>query len=290
MINMDTMKIKATKVEITRRKEDDQPGYKNDHKHYKKSYKKSDGGFNHKIDQEDLKIYTASFVIRGENGSIMIINKNKEIRLWATSILSAEFVHLTHELIGIHVAKAKKGLRKVLTEGKGKRLSLYEQPLQNVASQYGTALFRFTQKNILRVLPKGTRVTFMNYSPLEAWIMVLRWLRLLCRGCGYVKKPDSLMGTGLNGDVFDLKAMIHVKKTLKVRVYMDEGWRMDFSYVHFDKFSPLDFYTKVFFVVGQNVYNSRAKDNTLEWACPLLEVDGKIGCMQNVHVHYIRSC
>ncbi|GKA03402.1 hypothetical protein Tco_0676183 [Tanacetum coccineum] len=42
MINMDTMKIKATKVEITRRKEDDLPGYKNDHKHYKKSYKKSD--------------------------------------------------------------------------------------------------------------------------------------------------------------------------------------------------------------------------------------------------------
>ncbi|GJT71919.1 hypothetical protein Tco_1031205 [Tanacetum coccineum] len=65
MINMDTMKIKATKVEITRRKEDDLPGYKNDHKHYKKSYKKSDGGFNQKMDQEDLKIYTAAFVIRG---------------------------------------------------------------------------------------------------------------------------------------------------------------------------------------------------------------------------------
>ncbi|GJU20313.1 hypothetical protein Tco_1153655 [Tanacetum coccineum] len=62
MINMDTMKIKATKVEITRRKEDDLPGYKNDHKHYKKSYKKSDGGFNQKMDQEDLKIYTAAFV------------------------------------------------------------------------------------------------------------------------------------------------------------------------------------------------------------------------------------
>ncbi|GJW96880.1 hypothetical protein Tco_0178688 [Tanacetum coccineum] len=61
MINMDTMKIKATKVEITRRKEDDLPGYKNDHKHYKKSYKKSDGGFNQKMDQEDLKTYTAAY-------------------------------------------------------------------------------------------------------------------------------------------------------------------------------------------------------------------------------------
>ncbi|GJZ35738.1 hypothetical protein Tco_0581555 [Tanacetum coccineum] len=47
----------------TRREGDDLPGYKNDHKHYKKSYKKSDGGFNQKMDQEDLKTYTAAFVI-----------------------------------------------------------------------------------------------------------------------------------------------------------------------------------------------------------------------------------
>nr|GFA90102.1 hypothetical protein [Tanacetum cinerariifolium] len=61
MINMDTMKITATKVEVTGRNKDDPSGYKNDHKHYKKS----DGGFNQKIDQEDLKTYTAAFVIRG---------------------------------------------------------------------------------------------------------------------------------------------------------------------------------------------------------------------------------
>ncbi|GJU73567.1 hypothetical protein Tco_1264972 [Tanacetum coccineum] len=83
MINMDTMKIKATKVEITRRKEDDLPGYKNDHKHYKKSYKKSDGGFNQKMDQEDLKTYTAAF------------------ELWATckqmSIKKEETIQITEE-------------------------------------------------------------------------------------------------------------------------------------------------------------------------------------------------
>nr|GFD10603.1 hypothetical protein [Tanacetum cinerariifolium] len=55
---MNTMKITATKVEITRRNKDDLPGYKNNHKHYKKS----DGGFNQKMDQEDLKTYTAAFV------------------------------------------------------------------------------------------------------------------------------------------------------------------------------------------------------------------------------------
>nr|GEW62854.1 hypothetical protein [Tanacetum cinerariifolium] len=54
---------KVTKVEITGRNKDDLPGYKNDHKHYKKS----DGGFNQKMDQEDLKTYTAAFVIREEN-------------------------------------------------------------------------------------------------------------------------------------------------------------------------------------------------------------------------------
>ncbi|GJS53113.1 hypothetical protein Tco_0626475 [Tanacetum coccineum] len=76
MINMDTMKIKATKVEITRRKEDDLPGYKNDHKHYKKSYKKSDGGFNQKMDQEDLKTYTAA----GTNSSTHARLKNFSVR------------------------------------------------------------------------------------------------------------------------------------------------------------------------------------------------------------------
>lgn len=32
---------------------------------------------------------------------------------------------------------------------------------------------------------------------------------------------------------------------LQVRVYLGDGWRMDFSHTHFDTFSPPDFYTKV---------------------------------------------
>lgn len=35
-------------------------------------------------------------------------------------------------------------------------------------------------------------------------------------GCGYVKKPDFLMKLGPNEDVFDPKAKLPVKKTLKV--------------------------------------------------------------------------
>lgn len=35
-------------------------------------------------------------------------------------------------------------------------------------------------------------------------------------GCGYVKKPDFLLTTGPNGEVFDPKANLPVRKTLKV--------------------------------------------------------------------------
>ncbi|GJS13681.1 callose synthase 12-like protein [Tanacetum coccineum] len=62
MINMDyNDRIKATKVEITEGKGDDLPGYRT-FKHYKKSYKKIDGGFNQKMVSRALfKIYTAAF-------------------------------------------------------------------------------------------------------------------------------------------------------------------------------------------------------------------------------------
>ena len=36
-------------------------------------------------------------------------------------------------------------------------------------------------------------------------------------GCGYVKKPDFLLKTGPNNEVFDPKAKLPVKTTLKVR-------------------------------------------------------------------------
>lgn len=35
-------------------------------------------------------------------------------------------------------------------------------------------------------------------------------------GCGYVKKPDFLLNSGPNGEVFDPKVKLSVKKTLKV--------------------------------------------------------------------------
>nr|XP_043631185.1 phosphoinositide phospholipase C 6-like [Erigeron canadensis] len=189
------------------------------------------------------------------------------------------------QLIGIHAAKAKKGLRKALMveTGKGKRLSLSEQTLEKAASLYGTDLVRFTQKNILRVFPKGTRVTSTNFKPLTAWIhggqMVasnmqgygksLWMMHGMFRsngGCGYVKKPDFLMSRGPNNEVFDPKAVLDVKKTLRVRVYMGDGWRMDFSQTHFDTYSPPDFYTKMYMVgVPADVIKKKTKVIKDDW-------------------------
>lgn len=38
-------------------------------------------------------------------------------------------------------------------------------------------------------------------------------------GCGYVKKPDFLIKNGPNGEVFDPRATLPVKKTLKVNQF-----------------------------------------------------------------------
>jgi phosphatidylinositol phospholipase C, delta len=48
-------------------------------------------------------------------------------------------------------------------------------------------------------------------------------------GCGYVKKPDFLLATGPNGVVFDLKASLLVKTTLKVCVCLRERERSVFA-------------------------------------------------------------
>ncbi|KAJ6810556.1 phosphoinositide phospholipase C 2-like [Iris pallida] len=142
------------------------------------------------------------------------------------------------------------------------RLSLSEQMLEKAVVNHGSELIRFTQRNLLRIYPKGTRVTSSNYNPLLGWMYGAQMVALNMQGkgrplwlmqgmfranggCGYVKKPDILLFEGPDGQVFDPKAKLSVKKTLKVRVYMGDGWRFDFKQTYFDKYSPPDFYTKV---------------------------------------------
>lgn len=167
-------------------------------------------------------------------------------------------------LIAIHAGKPKGGLKEALKvdPNKVRRLSLSEQALEKASENHGMDVIRFTQKNVLRVYPKGTRFNSSNYKPLIGWThgaqMVAfnmqgygRYLWLMNGmfrsngGCGFVKKPDFLMKEGPHGEVFNPKTKFPVKKSLKVKVYMGDGWHLDFKQTHFDSYSPPDFYTRV---------------------------------------------
>ncbi|CAI9288105.1 unnamed protein product [Lactuca saligna] len=167
-------------------------------------------------------------------------------------------------LIAIHAGKPKGGLTEALEVEKDKvrRLSLSEQGLEKAAEHHQQQIVRFTQKNILRIYPKGTRFTSSNYKPLVGWLHGAQMVAFNMQGygrslwlmhgmfranggCGYVKKPDFLMTSGPNNEVFDPKAKLQVKTTLKVKIYMGDGWHLDFKQTHFDTYSPPDFYTRV---------------------------------------------
>ncbi|XP_047307043.1 phosphoinositide phospholipase C 6-like [Impatiens glandulifera] len=185
-------------------------------------------------------------------------------------------------LIALHAGKPKNGLREALkiVVDKVKRLSLSEQALERAAENYGTDVVRFTQKNFLRIYPKGTRVTSSNFKPITAWMhggqMVafnmqgygksLSMMQGMFRsngGCGYLKKPDFLLTKHPNNDVFDPKVTQPVKKILKVKAYMGDGWSQDFSPRHFDTFSPPDFYTK-FYIIGVPADIGKKKTRIIE--------------------------
>lgn len=167
-------------------------------------------------------------------------------------------------IITIPAGKPKGGLKEALTvdPDKVRRLSLSEQQLEKASVYHGADVVRFTQKNILRVYPKGTRFNSSNYNPMVGWthgaqmvafnmqgygrsLWLMHGFYRANGGCGFVKKPSFLLNGGPHGKVFDPKASLPVKKTLKVKVYMGDGWRLDFKQTHFDAYSPPDFYTKV---------------------------------------------
>nr|KJB67576.1 hypothetical protein B456_010G197900 [Gossypium raimondii]KJB67577.1 hypothetical protein B456_010G197900 [Gossypium raimondii] len=75
-------------------------------------------------------------------------------------------------LIAIHAGKPKGGLEECLRvdPDKVRRLSMSEQQLEKAAITHGKEIVRFTQRNILRVYPRGTRVDSSNYNPLIGWM------------------------------------------------------------------------------------------------------------------------
>lgn len=185
-------------------------------------------------------------------------------------------------LITIHSGKPKGGLQECfkLDPDKVRRLSLSEQQLEKAVVAHAKEIVRFTQQNILRVYPKGIRFDSSNYNPLIGWthgaqmvafnmqgygrsLWLMNGMFKANGGCGYVKKPDLLLKAGPHGEVFDPKVKLPVKKTLKVTVYMGEGWYYDFKHTHFDKYSPPDFYARVG-IAGVPADTVMKKTKTLE--------------------------
>ncbi|XP_057979685.1 phosphoinositide phospholipase C 2-like [Malania oleifera] len=167
-------------------------------------------------------------------------------------------------LIAIHAGKAKGGLQEWLRvdPDKVRRLSLSEQELEKAIITHGADIIRFTQRNLLRIYPKGIRFDSSNYNPLIGWmhgaqmvafnmqgygrsLWLMQGMFKANGGCGYVKKPDFLLNAGPNNEIFDPNANLPVKTTLMVTLFMGEGWYYDFEHTHFDVYSPPDFYARV---------------------------------------------
>ncbi|KAG8490434.1 hypothetical protein CXB51_013641 [Gossypium anomalum] len=189
--------------------------------------------------------------------------------------LAAEY----KRLIAIHAGKPKGGLEECLKvdPNKVRRLSMSEQQLEKAAITHGKEIVRFTQRNILRVYPRGTRVDSSNYNPLIGWmhgaqmvafnmqgygrsLWLMHGMFKANGGCGYLKKPDFLLNTK---EVFDPNVKLPVKKILKVTMYMGEGWYYDFHHTHFDAYSPPDFYARVG-IAGVPFDSVMKKTKTLE--------------------------
>ncbi|KMZ66674.1 Phosphoinositide phospholipase C [Zostera marina] len=173
-----------------------------------------------------------------------------------------------NQVITIKDGKPKDGLLKealidknpdICDEGVG-QLNISESLLEEASELYAPDMVRFSQKNIIRVYPKGLRIGSSNYDPFPGWVngaqMVafnmqgdskFLWLMhgffLANGGSGYVKKPDYLVSDPL----YHLQENIirPIKMTLKVKIYLGDGWKDDFKKNHFDSFSPPDFYIEV---------------------------------------------
>ncbi|XP_062172471.1 phosphoinositide phospholipase C 2-like isoform X2 [Alnus glutinosa] len=167
------------------------------------------------------------------------------------------------DLIAIHLGKSKGALNIWLTNpNQVRRLSVREQKLENDARTHGTDILRFTQKNLLRVCPNGFRVDSSNFNPMLGcmhgaqmvafnmqvngkYLWITQGMFRANGGCGNVKKPDFLLNVDPDNEVFNPLVLPPVKTTLKVKIYMGEGWHLDFHHTHFDQYSPPDFFIRI---------------------------------------------
>ncbi|XP_022964953.1 phosphoinositide phospholipase C 2-like [Cucurbita moschata] len=168
-------------------------------------------------------------------------------------------------LIAIHAKKMKRGsnLQTFFNDiEKVSRLSLSEQELENATGNCGRDIIRFTQRNLLRVYPKGSRLDSSNYNPMLAWthgaqmvafnmqgygkyLWIMEGMFRGNGGCGYIKKPDFLLNNSEQENSTSRSTSLIMIKRLKLKVYMGEGWDLEFGHSHFDFYSPPDLYVKI---------------------------------------------
>ncbi|KAL1819097.1 hypothetical protein ACET3Z_013966 [Daucus carota] len=198
--------------------------------------------------------------IEVEDGEALIEEGVQDERSSLKHYIDPEYKHL----IAIRARKRKGGINDWLHDDPNKvtRISLREQNLESAVIDHGADVIRFTRRNLLRIFPKGSRVDSSNYNPFIGWMYGAQMVAFNMQGhgrslwlmqgffranggCGYVKKPDFLLKIGPSNEVFDPKRTYPVKRTLKLKIYMGEGWHQDFDETHFDIYSPPDFYVKV---------------------------------------------
>ncbi|KAJ3688129.1 hypothetical protein LUZ61_017293 [Rhynchospora tenuis] len=204
-----------------------------------------------------------------EIGDISKVFEHKQSEQFQDEEDHDEIIERPHEaadyrhLISIPARKKIGGLTETLKTDSNQvgRLSLSEQVFEKATIHHGNEIIRFTKNNLLRIYPRGTRFASSNCNPMHGWmygaqmvafnmqgyarsLWVMQGMFRANGGCGYVKKPDFLLDTE-EVHIFDPKAELPVKKILKVKVFMGDGWRFDYSKTHFDRYSPPDFYTRV---------------------------------------------
>ncbi|KAG0607493.1 hypothetical protein M758_8G033000 [Ceratodon purpureus] len=168
-------------------------------------------------------------------------------------------------LITIRQVKPVKGTStkdRLKVEETVKRISLAESKLKDVCEEFPEEVVKFTQRNILRVYPAGSRVDSSNYNPIMAWNhgaqMVAQNMQGLGKelwqahgkfrgngGCGYILKPKFLLENSPTGEVFNPLKFKQPEIKFKVKAMMTLGWDKAFGKRHFDLFSPPDFFTRV---------------------------------------------
>ncbi|KAL1190201.1 Phosphoinositide phospholipase C 3 [Cardamine amara subsp. amara] len=205
------------------------------------------------MDKETLWSVPANSTSMAWRGEIKIPKEEEEEELESEAVGY-------RDLIAVHAGNYKDHLKDCLSDDpeKPRRISMNEQWLETVVRTRGTDVVRFTQRNILRIYPKGTRLDSSNYDPLVGWthgaqmvafnmqghgkqLWIMQGMFRANGGCGYVKKPHML----LEQTLFDPCKRLPIKTTLRVKIYTGEGWDLDFPQTHFDQYSPPDFFVKI---------------------------------------------